>query len=86
MSLDCKPLMVFLELVQQILNTDSLTMQHQRLLTLLIIIMQEVMNNNIHLQEIYGDESVKLILHLLQRCFHQKKGEFLLDQRYPRRR
>ncbi|XP_033222568.1 cilia- and flagella-associated protein 69-like [Belonocnema kinseyi] len=69
------------KLVNHILNFESLTMQHQRILTLLMISIQDVMNNKMYLREMYGDQSIKLVLRLLQRCFHQKKGEFKLDQR-----
>ena len=57
-------------------------MQHQRLLTLLMISIEEVMKNKMYLREMYGDQSIKLTLRLLRKCLDKKNGAFHLDKRY----
>ena len=57
-------------------------MKDQRILTLALISIERLMKKQRFHQEMYGDQSITLIMELLFRCIYQKDKEIQVDQRY----
>ncbi|XP_046828282.1 cilia- and flagella-associated protein 69-like [Vespa crabro] len=75
-------LISFLDLIDCILRIDKLTIEHQRILTILFITADEIIRKEAHLRLLYGYYNIKIIRQLLDRYFyHRKDDDFYMDQR-----
>ncbi|XP_029050719.1 cilia- and flagella-associated protein 69-like isoform X2 [Osmia bicornis bicornis] len=73
--------LLLIKLINHILTFDKITMKDQRILTLALISIERLMKKQRFHQEMYGDQSITLIMELLFRCIYQKDKEIQVDQR-----
>ncbi|XP_076240812.1 cilia- and flagella-associated protein 69 [Calliopsis andreniformis] len=70
-----------LKLINHILCIEKITTKEQRTLTLTLISIEKLMKQQKFYQEMYGDQSITIVLELLFRCLYQREKEIQIDQR-----
>ncbi|KAK2581585.1 hypothetical protein KPH14_002093 [Odynerus spinipes] len=70
-----------IKLIDHILDIDTLTMDHQRILTILLLGIEEIIKNEPSLQYLYGEKNIQIVTRMLERCLYRKQGDFQRDQR-----
>ncbi|KAI4500543.1 hypothetical protein M0802_004505 [Mischocyttarus mexicanus] len=75
-------ILLLLNLIDRILRMNTLTMEHQRILTILLITADELIRQESELRFLYGNQNIIIIKKLLERCFYYRKNDdFHVDQR-----
>lgn len=72
---------LFTELVHFVLSASVIKSQHQRILTHVMMILETLVKNERYYQTLYSEQSVKMVLKILQRLLYDKRGYFKLDNR-----
>ncbi|XP_033335509.2 cilia- and flagella-associated protein 69, partial [Megalopta genalis] len=70
-----------IELINHILTSCKLATKEQRILTLVLISVERLLQKQIYYQEMFGDQSIAFVMELLFRCLYQKDEEIQVDQR-----
>ncbi|XP_066601002.1 cilia- and flagella-associated protein 69-like [Prorops nasuta] len=74
-------MITLLKIVHRILDCDVITMQHQRIVTFLLMAMESLTKGQPYLQQLYGERSIRIVMSLLLRCLKRKPNECKVDQR-----
>ncbi|KAL2713449.1 cilia- and flagella-associated protein 69-like isoform X1 [Vespula squamosa] len=73
---------LFFDVINCILCNDKLTIEHQRILTILFISANEIIREDADLQLLYGYYNIKITQKLLNKyVYHRKDDDFHMDQR-----
>ncbi|XP_043682433.1 cilia- and flagella-associated protein 69-like [Vespula pensylvanica] len=70
----------FLDIIDCILHNDKLTIEHQRILTILFISADEIIRGKADLQLLYGYYNIRITQQLLNKYLHHRKDDDM-DQR-----
>jgi len=70
------------DLIDKVLILDKLTMKRQRILTLLLIVLENLMKKQTFIQQMFGERSVEIIRGIFDKCLYQKNEDSQVDQRY----
>ncbi|KAF7383059.1 hypothetical protein HZH68_014908 [Vespula germanica] len=70
----------FLDIIDCILHNDKLTIEHQRILTILFISADEIIREKADLQLLYGYYNIRITQQLLNKYLHHRKDDDM-DQR-----
>ncbi|XP_043488894.1 cilia- and flagella-associated protein 69-like [Polistes fuscatus] len=75
-------ILTLLDLIDRILHTNTLTMEHQRIMTIILIGADELIREESYLRLLYGNQNIRIIRKLLDRCvYYRKNDDFHVDQR-----
>lgn len=69
-------------LINNILGLNKFTMTRQRILTLLLIILENLVKEQTSVQQMYGKQSVDFVMEIFARCLYRENENFQVDQRY----
>lgn len=56
-------------------------MTRQRILTLLLIALENLVKKQTSVQQMYGKQSVDLVMEILSKCLYKENETFQVDQR-----
>lgn len=68
-------------LINNILGLNKFTMTRQRILTLLLITLENLVKKQTSVQQMYGKQSVDFVMKVFAKCLYQENENFQVDQR-----
>ncbi|GAB1867239.1 hypothetical protein CAJAP_08318 [Camponotus japonicus] len=72
---------LLISLINNILGLNKFTMTRQRILTLLLIILENLVKEQTSVQQMYGKQSVDFVMEIFARCLYRENENFQVDQR-----